>query len=71
MNQNRWFSVKELELKFKSKDDIYRRLTVDCKNLSIMTLINIVQYFLQSKRMCPLGFIYGIINGKKLVCVWK
>ena len=70
MNQNRWVSVKIVESKFKSKDDIYKRLTVDLKNLSIMTLINIVQFF-PSKRMCPLGFICDIINGKKLVWDWK
>ena len=69
MDHKQKISVKELESKFKSKDDIYRRFTVDRKEPFILVLNNLVHYFLPSKRMCPLGFIRDIINGKKTV--WK
>ena len=49
--------VNELEAKFKSKDDIYKRFSVDRKNISPSLFIALVQYFIPSKRMCPLGFI--------------
>ena len=68
MDQRRMISVNELEAKFKSKDDIYKRFTVDRKNISPSLFIALVQYFLPSKRMCPLGFIRDIIRGKKMVC---
>ena len=68
MDQGRMISVNGLVAKFKSKDDIYKRFTVDRKNISPSLFITLVQYFLLSKKMCPHGFIRDIIRGKKIVC---
>ena len=66
MERNRNIPVKEFCCKFKSNDDIYRRFTIDRKLLLIMAIFAVVQYYLPSKRMWPLGFIRDIINGKKM-----
>ena len=68
MDQRRIISVNELEAKFKSKDDIYKWFTVDRKNIPPSLFIALVQHFLLSKRICPLGFIWDIIRGKKIMC---
>ena len=66
MERNRNIPVKVLCCKFKSKDDIYRRFTIDRKLLLIMAIFAVVQYYPSSKRMWPFGFIRDIISGKKL-----
>ena len=61
MAENKKVSIKEQKIKFKSKDDIYLRFTIDCRHLLKITCYNLVQYFLPSKRISPLGFIRDII----------
>ena len=59
-------TVNELMNKFKSKQDLYQRLTIDCK-IWYKFIINIVQYHLPSYRMCPINFIKEILSGEKAV----
>ena len=58
-------TVNELMNKFKSKQDLYQRLTIDCKILYKL-IINIVQYYLPSYRVCPINFIKEILIGEKV-----
>ena len=56
----------DFELKFRSKQDLYSRLTKDCA-YCINYSSNIGQYYLPSFRRCSISFIKDLFSGEKYV----
>ena len=66
MEGNKEIAVEELMNVFKSKKDLYKRLTIDSNN-STNNIVFVVQYHLPSIKLWPLHFIRDVFSGEKKV----
>ena len=66
MEGNKEIAVEELMNVFKSKKDLYKRLTIDSNNPT-NNIVFVVQYHLPSIKLWPLHFIRDVFSGEKKV----
>ena len=66
MERKKQMSVKDLIGKFRSKRDLYHRVTEERK-VSPYIIVAVVQYFMPNLKMWPISFIKNILSSDKLV----
>ena len=65
MDKSRLHTVTNLSTKFRSKEDLYKVLTLQSKQTLIHLLKILVHFLLPVFRKCPVKFMKDVLSGKK------